>query len=70
MFFVDLQWIFDIVDQKILLIICYLAGIVEIEWLFLFDFFLMDSIFIQFNGVLSVALKFRAGVPQGRKFVV
>ena len=42
----------------------------EIEWLFLFDFFLMDSIFIQFNGVLSVALKFRAGVPQGHKFLV
>jgi hypothetical protein len=30
----------------------------------------MDLIFIQLNGVLSVALKLRAGVPQGRKFVL
>jgi len=68
--FADLKWAFDTADQETLLVTCYLAGIVETEWLLLFDFFLMDSAFIQLNGVLSAALKLRAGVPQGRKFAV
>ena len=68
--FADLKWAFHTADQEALLVTCYLAGIVEAEWLLLFDFFLMESTFIQLNGVLSAALKLRAGVPQGRKFAV
>ena len=40
--FADLKWAFDTADQEALLVTCYLAGIVETEWLLLFDFFLMD----------------------------
>ncbi len=68
--FADLKSAFDMADQRGMLVSCYLAGIVQIEWLLLDDFFRNDTAVISLGGVLSSALHLRAGTPQGRRFSV
>ena len=50
--FGDLKWAFDIADRNLMLVTCYLAGIVETEWLLLHDFFAQDH-FVAIVGFLS-----------------
>ena len=65
--FADLKHAYDTASKEAMLVACYAAGIVETEWQLLYDFFHMDS---AVQGTLSSAMKFGAGIPQGRKFGV
>ena len=68
--FADLKWAYDTADQDAMLVSSYFAGIIETEWLLLFDFFFADGARVCLGGFLSDVLSFRAGIPRGRKFVV
>ncbi|CAE8603613.1 unnamed protein product [Polarella glacialis] len=66
--FADLKAAFDIPNRDAMLVTCYLAGIVATEWFLLFDFFHMDCAVVVLAGYMSQVPKFRAAIPQGRKF--
>ena len=66
--FADLKWAFDVADVNLMLLTCYEAGIVGLDWQLLDDFFRQDEAVVVVGGCLSSLLKLGAGIPQGRRF--
>ena len=66
--FADLKWAFDVADVNLMLLTCYEAGIVGLDWQVLDDFFRQDVAAVVVGGRLSTLLKLPAGIPQGRRF--
>ena len=64
----DMKWAFDIANHDVMLLTCYLAGAVGIEWMLLDDFIACDSVRIRLAGFISTAFHVIAGTAQGRKF--
>ncbi|CAE7834833.1 unnamed protein product [Symbiodinium sp. CCMP2592] len=68
--FADLQAAYDTAGHDALLAASYCAGVVGVEWNLLWDFIHMDSATVSLSGLISDAVKFRAGIPQGKRFAV
>ena len=66
--FADLKWAFDVADVNPMLLTCYEAGIVGLDWRLLDDFFRQDVASVVVGGCLSTLLKLPAGIPRGRRF--
>ena len=66
--FADLKHAFDVADWNLMLVSCYVAGIVGTEWMLLDDFFRQDHAVVVVGGFLLQVLRFSAGIPQGRRF--
>ena len=66
--FGDLKHAFDVADWNLMLVTCYLAGIVGREWLLLDDFFQQDHAVVLLGGFMSDMFRVAAGIPQGRRF--
>ena len=68
--FADIQSAYDATDHNAMLLAAFHAGVVGTEWLLLWDFLHMDSAVLSLGGVVSDAMSFRAGLPQGKRFAV
>ena len=46
----DLKWAFDVADVNLMLFTCYEAGIVDLDWQMLDDFFRLDVASVVVGG--------------------
>ena len=68
--FADNQAAYDTADRNAMLPAAFYAGVLGTDFLLLYDFLRMDSAVLSFDGIVSIAMSFEAGIPQGIRFVV
>jgi len=66
----DLRWAFDVAILHGMLVACWMAGVVSVDWLLIDDFLAMDRQRVQLHGFCSETFQLGCGTAQGRRFSV